>query len=156
MALPRITVVERVLVEGRTIGLSLHACERYRERCRPALAEDDAPADLVRVARACGSTTPDPPEWLNTREPDDYTMAAELWLMLGADIAFPLAWDGKRLAALTCLARGNVSDKVRESRSRSRRSNARLRKTVRQVEPARRKMGVGRRGAGARKNRHAA
>ncbi len=108
------------------IDLSRHAVCRYRERIRPALEHEDAHQDLRRLIKL-GQVSTTPPSWLEQRA----FQTAALYLVVG-DVVLPLdpcRRDRSRLVALTCLARGGVSETAR------RRRNARRRRRPRDLWP---------------------
>lgn len=102
------------------ITVSEHAQERYRERVRDVL---DVEGEIVLLAGVCGRVQFEPPAWRGWSD-----QPVEVWLMLGDDVAFPLV----RGTAVTCIARGGMSDTARAGRNGH---NARVR-SARRVQRA--------------------
>ena len=100
------------------IHLSQHAVDRFHERVRPGLdrtAAEDALAQLALL----GTIEPEPPEWLARRQ----RQRAACYLVAG-DVVLPLdpcRRDPTVLVALTCLARGGISELARHRRNSQRR-----------------------------------
>ena len=116
----------RVLTE---IALSRHARERYRERVWPHMDDEQFEIALAEVLRH-GTLTTHPPQWYAARSAE----TSSLHLVVG-DVVFPLCEDthGDRWIAKTCLARGSMSDAVRERRNRNRTAEAHRRKARRRA-----------------------
>jgi hypothetical protein len=112
-------------IEGRRAHMTLHAIERYRDRVRPHLnSYEKIHADAQRLVEVCGLLADEPPAWINGAWEAEREMDTEPrgWLICG-DICFPLAEDRERpgrLAALTVLTKGGISDEARLSRNRRR------------------------------------
>jgi len=103
------------------IRLGSHAVERFHERVRPALHLDAAELELGRLV-AQGSVVADPPVWLAPRQ----RQFACCYVVVG-DLVLPLEPDRRDrevLVALTCIARGGLSDRARQGRNARRRARA--------------------------------
>lgn len=100
------------------IHLSQHAIDRFHERVRPGLdraAAEDALAQLALL----GTIESEPPEWLARRQ----RQRAACYLVAG-DVVLPLdpyRRDPRVLVALTCVARGGISELARQRRNEGRR-----------------------------------
>jgi hypothetical protein len=109
-------------IDGRRIHMTDHALERYRERVRPHLEDDDAVyKDARRLVDCAGELVEGAPEWVRYGWVGE-NFDARGWLVCG-DIAMPLAEDRQRpgkLVALTVLTRGSISDEARRNRNRKR------------------------------------
>lgn len=104
--------------------ISKHAAERFHSRVRPTLDPDTASAELSRLANL-GEVVAEPPRWFAERQREE----APRYLVVG-DLVMPLRPIGAtsetdRWCAVTCIARGGISEKARHARNRSRRSTAR-------------------------------
>lgn len=97
------------------VRLSPHAVDRYNERVKPALGRADAEAELERLI-AHGETVRRSPEWMR------WTQATfnERYLVIAGDLVLPLRRCGTAWVAVTCLARGCISEASRERRNRHR------------------------------------
>jgi hypothetical protein len=96
------------------IALSRHSVARYQERVRPGLDHHLAHTDLKRLMQL-GEVTNRPPSWLARRE----AQRAAFYLTIG-DVVLPLdpcRRDRDQLVALTCIARGGLSDAARANRN---------------------------------------
>ena len=101
-------------LRGVEIRLSEHAVRRFRERVRPGLDEGQARNELSRLV-AFGEMVGEPPEWLAATQ----RQRASCFLVLG-DLVLPLdpgRRDREVLCALTCIARGSLSEAARTARS---------------------------------------
>lgn len=104
------------------VTLSRHAAERYLERVRPTLLSvHDAHIEATRLLAQHGELGADP-AWLHAHPDAEVPREPDAWVWLGDGIAFPCRrLAGRRLFALTCLARGAVSEPTRQRRNRARR-----------------------------------
>jgi hypothetical protein len=112
-----------VHLHGRPVRLRDHAVDRYIERVKPALDRHGAVEDLARLIRACAEIT-GPPCWLNGLDFDGHKMGRAFadWLCLGDDVALPLLpSDDGGCMAVTCIARGGISDTAQRHRAHRRR-----------------------------------
>lgn len=103
------------------IVLSAHAVERFRDRVRPALALDQAAAELERLIDD-GRVRNYAPRWVADRQ----HQRAAFYLVVG-DLVFPMDpshRDQTTLRVLTCLARGHISPAARRAKNRRRRAQA--------------------------------
>jgi hypothetical protein len=103
------------------VTLSQHAVDRYQQRVRPALSAELAREDLGRLI-GLGRVASEPPSWLADRQ----AQRAAFYLTVG-DVVLPLdpdRRDTERLIALTCIARGGISEIARHARNQRRRMNA--------------------------------
>lgn len=83
--------------------VSDHAVGQYRERVKPAFSQRRARRDLLALLRCVDpELQDDAPPWLVARDREDCAG----WVVI-ADLAFPVAEDGKTLK--TCIPRGGVS-----------------------------------------------
>lgn len=122
----------RATVAGTRFLVAPHAIERYAQRASSWPDDPDrARRQLGSVVAACGRIVGDAPGWLRER-PEDAEQHASRYLMLGDDITLPLVDRPVGLVAVTCIARGGVSDKARakrrEYRARRRRGRQEARK----------------------------
>jgi hypothetical protein len=94
-----------------------HAITRFNERVRPGLATGHAGDELDRLLDIADYAL-EPPEWVSLRS----CSRAPVYAVIG-DIALPLqvAHNGANLVAVTCLARGGLSQPARERRNAMRR-----------------------------------
>lgn len=104
------------------ITFSAHAIQRYGERIATAQITDALPGHLASLADV-SKVTPTPPGWLSQTAKEH----SPLYLTLGSDVVFPLAYDDARDAwvAKTCLARGGLSSASRERRRAQRHAQPR-------------------------------
>lgn len=100
---------------ARTVRVSAHAAEQYRERVRPGLDVDAARAELERL-RETGEISTAGPEWLNAAQP------APHYLLLGKDVVLPALPQGDGWIATTCVARRTVTPTHRAAKSARRAS----------------------------------
>lgn len=116
------SVVGMVTVASRPIRIRLHAVERYVERVKPALSIDQAAEDLKQLARTCGRIGRRP-AWSSDRlDAPGLGLAFTEWLLLGDDVALPLlASDDGGALAVTCIARGGISEAAANDRGERRR-----------------------------------
>jgi hypothetical protein len=93
------------------LDFSAHAVERFGERLRPGLAEDQIRRQLWHML-ATATVTREPPPWFS----GDRTAVA--YLTLGADDCMPLR-DRQQgvLLASTLIVRGTISEEVRQRRN---------------------------------------
>jgi hypothetical protein len=124
-------------VGGRAITCGPHSVERYWERIRSTLPSLEAAADdLHRVAEAIGEIVTETPIWFESRIARyERERPAVAWLLLGADVALPLAacqlTPGAYFAP-TCVMRGGASEhELRQARAERQRSSAKRRQTRR-------------------------
>lgn len=104
-----------------SVRISDHAITRYRERCKPALDDENAGRDLGRIA-ALGRVLTEAPRWLVGRA----RQTSPLYLEVG-DIILPLVPDrggSGDWCAVTCIARGGISEPARRRRTDRRRVRA--------------------------------
>lgn len=97
----------------RSVRLTNHAVERYRERLQRPQEFEQAKRELLRLMR-CGTFCKDPPDWLRAPK-----RCSGYWVM--GDVCLVLE---ERVVAVTCLTRGTISPhhrRVRNDRRRSRR-----------------------------------
>jgi hypothetical protein len=103
------------------IHLSEHAVQRFHERVRPGLDRIAAEDALARLALH-GTIDTEPPDWLARHQ----RQHAACYLVAG-DVVLPLdpcRRDPAVLVALTCLARGGLSEPARQRRNLRRRRRA--------------------------------
>jgi hypothetical protein len=124
-------------IGGRTITCGPHSVERYWERIRSSLPSLEAAAeDLQRVAEAIGEIVTDTPVWFESRIARyERERPAVAWLLLGADVALPLAdchFTPGAYFAPTCVMRGGASEhELRRARAERQRSTTKRRQTRR-------------------------
>ena len=134
---PAATDTLTLRVGGRTITCGPHSVERYWERIRNTLPSLEAAAeDLQRVAEAAGEIVTETPEWFESRIAQyERERPAVAWLLLGADVALPLAdchFTPGAYFAPTCVMRGGVSEHdLRQARAERQRTTAKRRQTRR-------------------------
>jgi len=105
--------------------LTTHAITRFVERVRPALRWSAAEEELSRLL-ALGEAVEQPPPWFVDRAQQQ----AARYVVIANEIVVPLSASREqpgRWLALTCIARGGISDVARARRNdiRSRRTEAR-------------------------------
>ena len=110
-------------MKKQDLMISKHAAERFHSRVRPSLDSDAASAELSRLA-SLGDVVAEPPLWFAERQQEE----APRYLVVG-DLVMPLrrigaAPETHRWCAVTCIARGGISEKARHARN-GRRSGAR-------------------------------
>lgn len=101
-----------------SVQFSDHAIARYRQRCKPGLDHENAGQDLGRIADL-GRVLTEAPHWLAERA----RQASPLYLEVG-DVVFPLVPDragSSGWCAVTCIARGGISEPARSKRNERRR-----------------------------------
>jgi hypothetical protein len=111
-------------MKEQDLVMSKHAVERFQSRVRPTLDPDTASAELSRLA-GLGELVAEPPLWFIERQRQE----APQYLVVG-DLVMPLRpigalADTDRWCAVTCIARGGISEKARHRRNGRRRSDAR-------------------------------
>jgi hypothetical protein len=109
------------------IHITQHAIERFHLRVRPGLSTAAAEIELARMV-AVGELVNDPPSWYADRQ----RRTAAAYLVVG-DLVLPLEpVDGNpcALVAVTCIARGGISDAARARRNERRRRGAPRRRTI--------------------------
>lgn len=111
-------------MERQDLVISKHASERFHSRVRPTLDPDAASAELARLANL-GEVVAEPPRWFAERQREE----APRYLVVG-DLVMPLrpigaSAEAARWCAVTCIARGGISEKARDARNGRRRSAAR-------------------------------
>ena len=106
------------------IQLTQHAIERFHERVRPSLTLSAAEDELARLV-AFARVVSDPPSWHAERQ----RRTAAAYLVIGDLVlpAEPLVSEPEVLVAVTCIARGCVSDQARARRNKARRRARRSR-----------------------------
>lgn len=110
-----------MVVGSLRVGVSDHALERWRERCRPGLDLDGALRDLFAVAQGCGMVVRVAPSWVR-HDRESVGDAPGGWLVIGEVVAFPLDFDGRGWrSAKTCIVPGIISDAARAERQARRR-----------------------------------
>ncbi len=106
---------------ARTVALSAHAVEQYQQRVKPGLDLDPARAELERL-RQVGEISAVAPSWVNAATPARY------YLLLGDAIVLPLAPNGERWLATTCVTEQTMTPTRRRAKSARKASlNARKR-----------------------------
>lgn len=106
---------EIVLADGQRVAVTVHCVDRFWERGASGCVRfADALARLRLLAMEIGEKV-DAPSWVGVAE-DGVD-----WVAIGPDLVLLV----KRGVALTCLARGSVSDAARASRNRRRRRRPR-------------------------------
>jgi hypothetical protein len=126
-------------LEARTITLGPHSIQRYWERVKASLPNTAAASeDLAVLIANCGRLTARPPSWAleGRRRDTSRERPAVMWLLIGDDVALPLAacqYQPRGLFALTCLSRGCLSDEAIARRARERRAAARQRALTRRL-----------------------
>jgi hypothetical protein len=101
-------------METLEIHLSQHAVERFHERVRPSLGIEAAEDELARLV-AMGQVVTQPPPWHAERQ----RQTAPAYLVI-CDLVLPLVQMGGDpvvLVAVTCIARGGISDQARARRN---------------------------------------
>lgn len=98
------------------VRFTSHAVERYIERVRPGSDLSSATRDLAAMVYVM-TFAPTPPPWLDGRLRRD----GDAYLILG-DVAFVLrtSTSSQPWSAVTCMARGTISEATRQRRSRRR------------------------------------
>jgi hypothetical protein len=128
---PAATDTLTLRVDGRAITCGPHSIERYWERIRSTLPSLDAAAeDLQRVAEAAGEIVFETPVWFESGIAHyERERPAVAWLMLGDDVALPLAacnFNPGAYFAPTCVMRGGTNEhEQRETRLARQRTAAR-------------------------------
>jgi len=110
-------------VQTVEINLTCHAIARFHERVRPTLDRRAAEDELARLV-AIGLITSEAPFWHATRQ----RQRAHAYLVVG-DLVLPLKpqrGDQSVLIAVTCIARGGLSDAARARRNERRRGRAQV------------------------------
>ena len=110
------------------IRLTQHAIERFHERVRPGLAMAAAEEELARLVSIADVVT-EPPPWHGERQ----RRTAPAYLVIG-DLVLPAEWlvgEPDVLVAVTCIARGCLSDRARARRNEARQRGQRARRFVR-------------------------
>ena len=93
-----------------TVRLSAHAVEQYHHRLKPGLDVDTARGELERLRRL-GEISTEAPEWVNAARPARY------YLLLGDAIVLPLAPQGARWVATTCVTQRTLTSTRRNAKS---------------------------------------
>lgn len=86
------------LMHGRRVAMSKHAAVRFQERVRPALALEDAVAELRKLIRVA--------DLRETRPAWCANQPAAMWLVISDCAAFPLREAQGCLLAVTCIVPG--------------------------------------------------
>lgn len=123
----------RATVAGTVFLVSQHALERYALRAS-AFPDDPERArrQLGQVMAGCG-TLGGQPGWVNEAAEPRHENEAVTWLLLGEDIAMPLVARNVGLVAVTCIARGGISDAARSGRREYKRKRRASRRRVREI-----------------------
>jgi hypothetical protein len=105
--------------------LKTHAITRFKDRVRPGLGWSAAEREFERLLRM-GTAVEQPPAWLIA----DATQGTPRYVLIGDDIVVPLVASVERpgdWVALTCIARGGLTEQARTRRNerRSQRTAAR-------------------------------
>ena len=111
---------------AKTVLMSRHAADQYRDRVRPGLDVDAARAELERL-RDTGEVSSVAPEWLNAANP------APHYLLLGKDVVLPVLPQGDGWIATTCVARPTVTPARRAAKSARKASLASSRRARRRT-----------------------
>ena len=96
------------------IRLTTHAVDRFHERVRPALTRAAAEDELARLV-LFGSIFSEAPAWFAIRQ----RQRAAAYLVIG-DLVLPLepvGTGGDAYSAVTCIARGGISETARFRRN---------------------------------------
>jgi hypothetical protein len=107
------------------IHFTQHAIERFHERVRPCLTIAAAEEELARLV-TMADVVSEPPTWLAERQ----RRTAAAYLVVG-DLVLPAErLEGKPyvLVAVTCIARGCLSDRARARRNEARQRRRRARR----------------------------
>lgn len=106
-------------VSGVRFSLTYHCVDRYIERVRAIPEPSDTErerfaSELCFLIRKHSTYTLERPDWV----PEQAEPKCDGWLVVGRDIAFPVAQRGRSRIVLTCLTRGGFSDERRAMRNR--------------------------------------
>ena len=113
-------------IKGKRLNLTYHCVDRYIERVRqlPFPTEDEREryaTELCVLIRKHAILIKKEPDWL-PRYPygDDqqHRGNADIWIVVGDDIAFPVTCRGRSNIVLTCITRGGFSEARRATRNR--------------------------------------
>jgi hypothetical protein len=110
------------------IHLTQHAIERFHERVRPCLTIAAAEEELARLV-TMADVVSEPPTWHAERQ----RRTAAAYLVVG-DLVLPaerLVGQPDVLVAVTCIARGCLSDRARARRNEARQRGRRTRRFAR-------------------------
>lgn len=112
-------------IKGKRLSLTYHCVDRYIERVRqiPFPTQDEREKyaiELCVLLRRHAILQPDSPEWLPgvPNGDADHVSNANEWIVVGDDIAFPVAGRGRSNIVLTCITRGGFSEHRRAMRNR--------------------------------------
>ena len=131
----RLDTAITVHVDGKEIGISPHAVDRYQQRVKPCMDFVTAGKDIRRIAQAAGVVQRTSPNWMAVQDSQNTA-----WLELGPDTVFPLRETGKRFVATTCITTDAVSDKTLQRRRNKRSKKTRARRERDEVRAARMRM----------------
>jgi hypothetical protein len=116
---------QQIRLEGKLLHVSFHALDRYAERVKcilkpTAVDRERNTSNLRRLLQAHGTLVQTRPEWIGQQPPDDETRAveAEMWLLVGDSIAFPVVRKRRDFLIVTCMTRGGLSTVRRATRNR--------------------------------------
>lgn len=119
-------VVGSVRIDGRAVRLRAHAVDRYIERVKPALDRPAAVEDLARLVQACARID-GAPGWMRGGDLSRLVSEFAQWLWIGDDVALPLLpSDDGGFLAVTCVARGHISESAQAHRAHMRRRPPRV------------------------------
>jgi hypothetical protein len=104
-------------VKGQRLSITYHALDRYIERVRNVWQPSEADRgryshELCHLIRKHATISHQPPKWHPEEE------SADLWILVGEDIAFPAVTRGRSTILLSCLTRGGFSDERRALRNK--------------------------------------
>jgi hypothetical protein len=116
---------QQVRLEGKLFHVSYHALDRYSERVKcilkpTAVDREQHSTDLRRLIVSHGRVSLSRPAWIGQQPPEDEQRAieAELWILVGEDLAFPVLRKRRDFLIVTCMTRGGLSTQRRATRNR--------------------------------------
>lgn len=125
--------MKALLPDGRLLGITDHAADRYIERVRPSCpGRRDAEREIQRLVQEHGVLVDEPPVWLGGWRDEDVSWVSpehSVGYVVCGCVVFALAWvpGQPQVQLVTTIAQGTIPDSVRAAKTRQHRGRRRRR-----------------------------